>query len=145
MGLFSRSKSTSSKGELTAGIDLSSFFFMSSDHIRYQSGEAVTGPNPGCYRGICVSERKGDYGTYDVAILKQDSPHPVWNDNYTMIPKRMGVEEVTDKAVVLRGCGLDSSGISYEDYGLTLRVEDGEVASVVLHMHDRDVDIHYLP
>jgi hypothetical protein len=126
-------------------IDLSEFFFMSSDHVRFQSGQQVTGHNRGCYRAVTVAANGDD--TYSVSILKQDGPHPVWNDNYTMIPKRMEIVSSDNESISLRGVGADSRGFSFEDYGITINYPHGSdsVESVILHMLDRDVDILYLP
>jgi len=125
------------------GVDLDEFIFASSDHIRYQSGEQATGHNHGCYRAVTVTDNHDE--TYSVGILKQDGPHPVWHDNYTMIPKRMTVISSNESEICLRGTGCDSRGFSFEDYGITINHTEGDVESIVLHMLDRDVDILYLP
>jgi hypothetical protein len=127
------------------GMDLSNFFFMSSDHIRYQGGQQASGHNLGCYRGITVSAKTDSEGLYSVGILKQDSPHPVWNDNYTMVPKIMEIVEQSGDKIVLRGVGFDDYGSPYGDYGITIELKDGEATRVVLHMLDRGVNIFYMP
>jgi len=46
---------------------------------------------------------------------------------------------------VLRGYGQDAMGASFADYGLTINLKNGQLYNCVLHMHDRGVDIEYLP
>jgi hypothetical protein len=74
-----------------------------------------------------------------------DGNHPVWQNNVQMAPKQMKVIEQTNDKIVLRGYGHDVMGTSFADYGLTIKLKDGKVENCILHMHDREVDIEYLP
>jgi hypothetical protein len=56
----------------------------------------------------------------------------------------MKVIEQTNDKIVLRGYDHDAMGASFADYGLTIKLKNGELESCILHMHDRGVDIEYL-
>lgn len=62
-----------------------------------------------------------------------------------MTPKQMEVIEETENKVVLCGYGYDSMGSSFADYGLTIWFQGDDVERCILHLHDRNVDIEYLP
>ena len=61
-----------------------------------------------------------------------------------MAPKQMKVIQSSDDKIVLRGYGHDARG-AFADYCLTINLKNGEIANCILHMHDREVDIEYLP
>jgi hypothetical protein len=80
-----------------------------------------------------------------VTMYNLDGNHPVWQNNVQMAPKQMKVIEQTNDKIVLRGYGHDAMGASFADYGLTIKLKNGELENCILHMHDRGVDIEYLP
>jgi hypothetical protein len=124
--------------------DLSGIEFVSSDHIRYEQGRNVSGNNPGCMRGLKIEDNIDGNEGYTVTIHNLDGPHPLWGNNIQMAPKQMRVIRTEGSEVELRGFGTGRMGGSFSDYGLTLHFDGSEVQKVVLHMHDRNIDIEYL-
>ena len=119
--------------------------FDSSDHIRFQNGQNVSGHNYGCNRRLVIEKNiQGDEG-YTVTMYNLDGVHPLWKNNVQMAPKQMKVIESNNDKIVLRGYGQDAMGASFADYGLTINLKNGQLYNCVLHMHDRGVDIEYLP
>jgi len=121
------------------------FVFKSSDHIRYENGENVSGPHGGAGRAIKVEPNINGGVGYTVTIYNLDGNHPVWQNNIQMAPKQMRIIiQQSENKIVLRGFGNDAMGASFVDYGLTINFKNGEVINCILHMHDRGVDIEYL-
>lgn len=137
MGLFDFFKTKSNKNL--------NFVFKSPDHLRYEHGRHVSGPHGGANRAVKVEPNINGGEGCTVTMYNLDGSHPVWQNNVQMAPKQMKVVEETDDKIVLRGYGRDSTGASFSDYGLTVHYQNGEPNKCVLHMHDRGVDIEYLP
>ncbi|MCI7782805.1 MAG: hypothetical protein SO287_03240 [Parabacteroides sp.] len=118
--------------------------FNSTDHIRFQNGQSVSGHNYGCNRRIVVEKNiHGDEG-YTVTMYNLDGIHPLWQNNVQMAPKRMRIVKVDNNIVQLRGYGFDSMGGSFSDYGVVLLLEENEISRVQLNMYDRNISIVYL-
>lgn len=131
---------TSSSGGFS-GRDLGNIRFESTDHIRYQNGRDVSGHNMGAKRGIEVKPNiRGGEG-YTVTIYNQDGNHPLWGDNVQMAPKQMRIVKQDENKVELRGFGYDPMGEPFSDYGLTIHYRGASIDRIVLHLHDRGVDI----
>jgi hypothetical protein len=118
------------------------FLFKSSSHKRFENGILTAPAQPGVNRAIKVEPGKGDLM---VTIYNLDGNHPVWQDNVQMAPKQMRVVQQQSDKVILRGYGLDAMGTPFSDYGLTIEFTDDQVSKCILHMHDRNIDIEYLP
>lgn len=119
-------------------------FFDTSDHIRFQNGQNVSGHNYGCNRRFVIEKNiEGDEG-YTVTMYNLDGVHPVWQNNIQMAPKKMKVVSVNENIVELRGYGYDMMGGSFADYGVVLLIENNEISRVQLNMYDRNVSIVYL-
>ena len=95
---------------------------------------------------------QGDEG-YTVSIYNMDGLHPLWQNNVQMAPKRMKIVNVDGNIVELRGYGYDENALamgapleaaSFENYGIVLMIENGEIARTQLNMFDRNVSIVYL-
>ena len=55
--------------------------FDSSDHIRFQNGQNVSGHNYGCNRRLVIEKNiQGDEG-YTVTMYNLDGIHPLWKNN----------------------------------------------------------------
>lgn len=121
------------------------FIFKSSDHLRYENGRHVSGPHGGAGRAVKVEPNINGGEGVSVTMYNLDGNHPVWQNNVQMAPKQMKVIEQTNDKIVLRGYGHDAMGGSFADYGLTIKLKNGELENCILHMHDRGVDIEYLP
>ena len=121
------------------------FVFKSSDHLRYENGRHVSGPHGGAGRAVKVEPNINGGEGFTVTMYNLDGNHPVWQNNVQMAPKQMKVIEQTNDKIVLRGYGHDAMGGSFADYGLTIKLKNGELENCILHMHDRGVDIEYLP
>jgi len=121
------------------------FVFKSSDHLRYENDRHVSGPHGGAGRAVKVEPNISGGEGVTVTLYNLDGNHPVWQNNVQMAPKQMKVIEQTNEKIVLRGYGHDAMGASFADYGLTIKLKNGELENCILHMHDRGVDIEYLP
>jgi hypothetical protein len=121
------------------------FVFKSSDHLRYENGRHVSGPHGGAGRAVKVEPNINGGEGVSVTMYNLDGNHPVWQNNIQMAPKQMKVIEQTNDKIVLRGYGHDAMGASFADYGLTIKLKNGELENCILHMQDRGVDIEYLP
>lgn len=133
--------------------------FHSSDHIRYECGQHVSGPHGGARRVIQLETNVSGCQGYDIVpgdgyiitIYNEDGLHPLWRSNVQVSPKPMRILTQTINKVVLRGypvravtpCGwVDFPG---EDYGLTVLYDKGNIIKCILHIHNRHIDIEYLP
>jgi hypothetical protein len=129
----------------TSFTNFLNFVFASSDHIRYENGKYVSGPHGGAGRAVKVEPKGNERGAVLVTMYNLDGDHPFWQNNIQMAPKQMKVIQETEAKIVLRGYGQDMMGSSFADYGLTINKENGKLKNCILHMHDRSVDIEYLP
>lgn len=127
--------------------------FDSSDHIRFQNGNNVTEHNYGCNRRFVIERNIQGHEGYTVTLYNLDGVHPLWQNNIQMAPKRMKIMNVNANIVELRGYGYDENALamgapleiaSFENYGVMLLVEDGEIVRAQLNMFDRNVSIVYL-
>jgi len=137
MGLFDFFKSDTDK----PSVDLTDFKFLSDDHTRIENGRPTSANNKGAYRGIRV--KTSDNATFSVTMYNMNENHPVWGDNIQMAEKRMKLIEENSQKIILRGFGTDAMGAPFADYGLTLHKANNIVNKVILHMHDRKIDIVY--
>lgn len=118
--------------------------FRSTDHIRFQNGQNVSGHNYNCNRSIKIQSNINNSGIgYTVTIYNEDGIHPLWGNNIQMAPKQMKIIKKGDNFVVLQGYGYDAMGTPFSNYGLTVKFQNDEIESCVLHMLDRDVDLEY--
>ncbi|HNY45114.1 MAG TPA: hypothetical protein PLG11_07570 [Bacteroidales bacterium] len=117
--------------------------FASKDHSRFENGIHVSGPHGGAGRVIEIIPNFELKEGYLVTIYNQDSLHPVWGNNIQMAPKQMKVVRKSETEIELRGFGHDMFGNSFSDYGMTLKLYDGELEKCTLHMFDRNIDIEY--
>lgn len=124
--------------------DLGTIRFESTDHIRYQNGRDASGHNEGAKRGVEIKPNIWGGEGYTVTIYNQDGNHPLWGDNVQMAPKQMRVVQQDQDKVELRGFGHDPMGEPFSDYGVTVHFAGDAVDKIVLHLHDRSVDIEYL-
>ena len=118
--------------------------FDSSDHIRFQNGQNVSGHNYGCNRRFVIEKNIEGGEGYTVSMFNLDGIHPVWRNNIQMAPKRMRVVSVNGNVVELRGYGFDQLGGDFSDYGVVLLIEDSEISRLQLNMFDRNICIVYL-
>lgn len=120
------------------------FIFESSDHLRYQNKVLVSGPHGGARRAVKVEPNISGNKGVSVTIYNLDGNHPISGKNIQMTPKQMEIIEQKEDSIMLRGYGFDNTGASFADYGLTIRLDHGQVDQCTLHMFDRGVDIKYL-
>ena len=121
-----------------------SVVFDSSDHVRFQNGQNVSGHNYGCNRRLVIEKNIEGGEGYTVTMYNLDGVHPLWQNNIQMAPKRMKVISVNDNIVELRGYGFDRFGGNFADYGVVLLIEDSEIIRLQLNMFDRNTCIVYL-
>lgn len=121
------------------------FVFESSDHIRYEYGRMVSGPHGGANRAVKIEPVNNSPELYSVTIYNRDGAHPLWKNNIQMAPKQMKIVKQSSDRIILLGTGYDDTGTAYSDYGLTINFQDEEISNCVLHLHNRGVDLKYLP
>ena len=127
--------------------------FDSSDHVRFQNGQNVSGHNYGCNRRLVIEKNIQVGKGYTISMYNMDGMHPLWQNNIQMAPKRMKIVNVDGNIVDLRGYGYDENALamgapletaSFENYGVVLMIEDGKIVRAQLNMFDRNVSIVYL-
>jgi len=128
------------RAKLENDDDIGRINFVSSDHVRFEHGQEVSGHNRGANRAL---EIKHEDDRYLVTVFNLDGEHPLWGDNVQLGTKPMRVVRKDPQKIELRGFGVDSLGSSFVPFGITLRVANEEVASIDLHLHDRGVMIRY--
>lgn len=127
--------------------------FDSSDHVRFQNGQDVSGHNYNCHRRITIEKNiEGDEG-YTVAMYNMDGVHPLWQNNIQMSPKQMKIVNKQGNIIEFRGYGYDENALaigvpmeaaSFADYGLVIMIEDNNIVRAQLNMFDRHMSIVYL-
>lgn len=117
------------------------FVFHSSDHLRYENGRHVSGPHGGAPRAVKVEANISGNEGYTVTMFNTDGGQAV----IQMAPKQMKLVGIDNEKIQLKGYGRDAMGASFADYGLTIKLKNGQLENCILHMHDRGVDIEYLP
>lgn len=121
-----------------------SICFTSSDHVRFQNGQDVSGHNLGSNRRLVIEKDIEGGEGYTVTLYNLDGIHPLWQNNVQMAPKRMRIINVSENIVQLRGYGADSFGASFSDYGVVLLFNNDEIVRAQLNMYDRNISIVYL-
>lgn len=121
-----------------------SISFTSTDHIRFQNGQDVSGHNYGCNRRFVIEKNIEGQGGYTVTMYNLDGIHPIWQNNVQMAPKRMRIISAEGNIIQLRGYGYDQMGGNFADYGVILLVENEKVSRLQLNMYDRNISIVYL-
>ena len=127
--------------------------FDSSDHVRCQNGQTVSGHNYNCHRRITIEKNIEGAEGYTVTMYNMDGMHPLWQNNVQMAPKRMKIVNVDRNIVELRGYGYDENALamgapleaaSFENYGIAIMIENDAIVRAQLNMYDRNVSIVYL-
>lgn len=127
--------------------------FDSSDHVRFQNGQNVSGHNYNCHRRITIEKNIEGGEGYTVTMYKMDGVHPFWQNNIQMAPKRMKIVSVSDNIVELRGYGYDENALaigapleaaSYANYGVVLLLKNNKIERIQLNMFERNICIIYL-
>ena len=121
-----------------------SICFTSSDHVRFQDGQDVSGHNLGSNRRLVIEKDIEGGEGYTVTIYNLDGIQPLWQNNVQMSPKRMRIINVSENIVQLRGYGADSFGASFSDYGVVLLFNNDEIVRAQLNVYDRNISIVYL-
>lgn len=119
-------------------------FFDSSDHIRFQNGQNVSGHNYGCNRRFVIEKNIEGGEGYTVTMYNLDDLHLTWQNNIQMAPKRMRIISVDGNIVELRGYGVDMLGSSFSDYGIVLLIDNKAISRIQLNMFDRNICIVYV-
>lgn len=122
-------------------IDLTNFLFNSSDHLRHENGIHVSGPHGGAPRAIKVENNINGGSGYSVTVFATDGNKA----EVQLSTKQMRIISSDDSKLVLRGFGSDIFGTSFLDYGLSIFHSNGKIEKCIVHWHDRNIDIEYLP
>lgn len=127
--------------------------FDSSDHIRFQNGQNVSGHNYGCNRRLVIEKNINGGEGYTISMYNMDGMHPLWQNNVQMAPKQMKIVNIDGNIVEFRGYGYDENALvmgvpleaaSFENYGVLVMIENNEILRVQLNMFDRNISIVYL-
>lgn len=127
--------------------------FDSSDHVRFQNGQNVSGHNYNCHRRITIEKNIEGAEGYTVTMYNMDGMHPLWQNNVQMAPKRMKIVNVDRNIVELRGYGYYENALamgapleaaSFENYGIAIMIENDAIVRAQLNMFDRNISIVYL-
>ena len=127
-----------------------SITFHSNCHQRYENDCPVRGEQTRCNRDIVIEKNISGGIGYSVTIKNPDATGG-WGAT-PMGTKPMKVISATDDEVKLRGYGYDRNAVAmgismndatFENYGMTIIHDAGEITHCILHMTDRNVDIDY--
>lgn len=117
--------------------------FESYTHQRYENKIPVMGLQEGHGRIIKVEKNISGEKGYSVTILNV-IPNPFTGDKSMATKPMIIVSREVDK-VVLQGYGNDRlSGLPFSNYGLSIYLKEAVPYKVILHMHERGIDIEYL-
>lgn len=130
-------------------FDVSDIYFESSDHIRYEYGQYKSGPYGGARRAIRVEPHIEGKRGYSVTTYNLDNVHPAWGNNIQMAPKQMEIISSELNKTEMRGYDADPRTFGdpsgeFSNYGITIFHPNHEIEKIILHMHDREVDIEYV-
>jgi uncharacterized tellurite resistance protein B-like protein len=130
-------------------FDVSNIYFESSDHLRYEDGIHVSGPHGGAPRAVKVEPNITGGNGYSVTIFNLAGNHPLWGNNVQVAPKQMKIIESNPEKTILRGFGEDPRAMGHPDgkfsnYGISIFHPNNTIEKIILHMHDRNVDLVYL-
>jgi len=117
------------------------FVFHSSDHLRHENGEHISGPHGGAPRAVQVQKNITGGKGYTVTVLTTDGDQA----KIQLAPKQMKLVSYEDDKIILTGFGSGAFGHSFKDYGLSIYHSNGRIEKCVMHWHDRNIDIEYLP
>ena len=81
--------------------------FDSSDHVRFQNRQDVSGHNYNCHRRITIEKNIEGGEGYTVTMYNMDGVHPFWQNNIQMSPKRMKIVNKHENIIEFRGYGYD--------------------------------------
>ncbi len=128
---------------------LSSVYFKSSNHNRYNEDVRTEGDNRGCMRAIEVKADPENDNSYIVTLYNLSEVHPQWGDNIQVAPKRMRVVASSAEEITLRGYGQDPMLTGrppqiQENYGIKLHMKRGSIDHVSYYLYDRNVRIDFL-
>ena len=127
-------------------------FFDSSDHVRFQNGQDVSGHNYNCHRRITIEKNIEGGEGYTVTMYNMDGVHPFWQNNIQMSPKRMKIVNKHENIIEFRGYGYDENALafgapmeaaSFANYGVVIKIENNHIVLAQLNMFDRHVSIVY--
>nr|WP_288231837.1 hypothetical protein [uncultured Prevotella sp.] len=126
--------------------------FDSSDHVRFQNGQDVSGHNYNCHRRITIEKNIEGAEGYTVTMYNMDGVHPLWQNNVQMSPKRMKIVNKHENIIEFRGYGYDENALafgapmeaaSFANYGVVIKIENNHIVLAQLNMFDRHVSIVY--
>ena len=126
--------------------------FDSSDHVRFQNGQDVSGHNYNCHRRITIEKNIEGAEGYTVTMYNMDGVHPLWQNNIQMSPKRMKIVNKQENIIEFRGYGYDENALaigapmeaaSFANYGVVIKIENNHIVLAQLNMFDRHVSIVY--
>ena len=124
----------------------------SSDHVRFQNGQDVSGHNYNCHRRITIEKNIEGGEGYTVTMYNMDGVHPFWQNNIQMSPKRMKIVNKHENIIEFRGYGYDENALafgapmeaaSFANYGVVIKIENNHIVLAQLNMFDRHVSIVY--
>lgn len=126
--------------------------FDSSDHVRFQNGQDVSGHNYNCHRRITIEKNIEGGEGYTVTMYNMDGVHPFWQNNIQMSPKRMKIVNKHENIIEFRGYGYDENALafgapmeaaSFANCGVVIKIENNHIVLAQLNMFDRHVSIVY--
>ena len=126
--------------------------FDSSDHVRFQNGQDVSGHKYNCHRRITIDKNIEGGEGYTVTMYNMDGVHPFWQNNIQMSPKRMKIVNKHENIIEFRGYGYDENALafgapmeaaSFANYGVVIKIENNHIVLAQLNMFDRHVSIVY--
>lgn len=119
--------------------------FKSYNHLRYVHYKQISslyccvGSNIKVYSNI---SREQDV---TLKMYNLNGNHPVLQNNFKNTPKHIKVIMQTNDKVVLHGYCHDTMVALLADFSFTIKLKKGELENHIFNMHDKRLEIEYLP
>lgn len=111
--------------------------FLSRKQSRYENGNNTMNVN--AVRSVEIIPNFQLNEGYLVAVFNHDGG----NRNIQMVPKQMKTISRAEKMIKLQGFGVDSHGVAFSDYAISLYFSDYDIEHAELFMLDRNIRIEY--
>lgn len=132
-------------------LNLSNINFISFKHIRYENEGGI----PGIFeskREIEIRPHSQGKKGYSVTLYRLKGTHPIFGDNIQLGEKQMEIIESNEEKTILKGYDNYSKIImnlpfmkyfKFSNFGLSIIHPNSKIEKIIIHLHDRNIDIEY--
>jgi len=124
-------------------LDIFNLKFISSYNITLKHTDEKFSNKIEANRGLEIKSHSDINDAYLISIYNLDGYDTIWNPNLEMHPKVMKVIRQSDKKIEMIGFGFDKLGNNYNDYGITILLQNKNVNTIILHNFEKERDTEY--